>query len=50
VIAHRLVVDAEVLMEDVSEEDVHRRIMEECLARAPRPEPGWDANGAAPRR
>jgi MoxR-like ATPase len=50
VIAHRLVVDAEVLMEDVSDEDVQRRIMEECLARAPRPEPDWDANGAAPRR
>jgi MoxR-like ATPase len=50
VIAHRLVVDAEVLMEDVTDADVQRRIMEECLARAPRPEPDWDANGAAPRR
>jgi MoxR-like ATPase len=50
VIAHRLVIDAEVLMEDVTDEDVQRRIKEECLARAPRPEPDWDANGAAPRR
>jgi MoxR-like ATPase len=50
VIAHRLVVDAEVLMDDVTDEDVQRRIKEECLARAPRPEPDWDANGAAPRR
>ena len=50
VIAHRLVVSGEVLMEDVPDAEVQRRIWEQCLARAPRPEPDWDANGAAPRR
>ena len=44
VIAHRLVVAGDVLLEDVPEAEVQRRIWEQCLARAPRPEPGWDAD------
>jgi MoxR-like ATPase len=47
VIAHRLVVAGDVLLEDVPEAEVQRRIWEHCLARAPRPEPGWDADSRA---
>jgi MoxR-like ATPase len=50
VIEHRLVASAEVIMQDVGEEDLQRQIWEACLERAPRPEPGWDANGVARRR
>jgi MoxR-like ATPase len=50
VIGHRLVLSGEALMEGTSLQELERRVWEECLARAPRPEPDWDANGAAPRR
>jgi MoxR-like ATPase len=48
VVAHRLVLAPEVLMEAAeAEEDVVRRIFEACLERAVRPEPTWDTEAAA---
>jgi MoxR-like ATPase len=48
VVAHRLVLAPEVLMEAAeSEQDVVRRIFEACLERAVRPEPTWDTEAAA---
>jgi MoxR-like ATPase len=49
VIAHRLVLSADVLMEDVPEVELEQRLWEACLERAPRPEPGWDSDGRARR-
>ena len=48
VIGHRLVLSAEALLEAESEE-VFARVFAACLARAPRPEPDWDADGAGAR-
>jgi MoxR-like ATPase len=48
VVAHRLVLAPEVLMEAAeAEQDVVRRIFEACLERAVRPEPTWDTEAAA---
>jgi MoxR-like ATPase len=48
VVAHRLVLAPDVLMEDGgSERDVFRRVFEACLERAPRPEPKWESEPAA---
>ena len=49
VIGHRLVVAADVLMQETSEEERNRRVWEACLERAPRPEPDWDSDGASRR-
>jgi MoxR-like ATPase len=48
VIGHRLVLAAELLVEDdVSREEALARVFDECRERAPRPEPGWDGPAAA---
>jgi MoxR-like ATPase len=48
VIAHRIVLAPEVVMDEgISGEAAVRRVWEACLARAPRPEPEWDAGGRA---
>jgi MoxR-like ATPase len=42
VIAHRLVLDASLLVdEDLSREDAAQRVFQACLERAPRPKPEW---------
>jgi MoxR-like ATPase len=46
VIAHRIVLAPEVVMDEgIVGEAAYRRVWEECLLRAPRPEPEWDAGG-----
>jgi len=48
VVVHRLLIgEALLLDESASGADVVRRVWEECLERAPRPEPDWDT--ATPR-
>jgi len=44
VLGHRLVLSADALLE-AEPEQVLARVWAACLARAPRPEPGWDADG-----
>jgi predicted metal-dependent HD superfamily phosphohydrolase len=42
VIAHRLVLDASLLVdEDLSRDEAAQRVFQACLERAPRPQPGW---------
>ena len=48
VLGHRLVLSADALLE-AEPEQVLARVWTACLARAPRPEPGWDADGAGNR-
>jgi MoxR-like ATPase len=48
VVLHRLLLGEEVLVdENLSRDELVRRVWEACLERAPRPEPDWD--GATPR-
>jgi len=50
VVLHRLLLGEEVLVdEDLSRDELVRRVWEACLERAPRPEPDWDGATQRPR-
>ena len=46
VVMHRMVATADVIMEGLSGDELADRVWQACLARAPRPEPTWDAEAA----